>query len=145
MKGTLDEVVKRAMAVKIKVIEEDPYEQGFRAALNLGHTVGHAVELVSKFELRHGEAIAIGTVAEAKYSAWVGLAGNGLVDAVVESLKALGLPIQIPEEMPREEIIRAMRMDKKKNAKDIRFALPVEIGKVELVAVRVTDLEEVLE
>jgi shikimate kinase/3-dehydroquinate synthase len=145
VKNNLEEVVKRAMAVKIKVIEEDPYEQGFRAALNLGHTVGHAVELVSKFELRHGEAIAIGTVAEAKYSARVGLAGNGLVDAVVESLKALGLPIQIPEEMPREEIIRAMRMDKKKNAKDIRFALPVEIGKVELVAVRVTDLEEVLE
>jgi 3-dehydroquinate synthetase len=57
----------------------------------------------------------------------------------------LGLPIQIPEEMPREEIIRVMRVDKKKNAKAIRFALPVEIGKVELVAVRVTDLESVLE
>jgi 3-dehydroquinate synthetase len=126
--------------VKIKVIEEDPYEKGFRAALNLGHTVGHAVELVSKFNLRHGEAVAIGMVAEAKYSARVGLAGAGLVDVVTESLKALGLPIQIPEEMPRGEIIRAMRMDKKKNAKAIRFALPVEIGKVELV-----DLESVLE
>ncbi len=142
VKNNLEEVVKRAMAVKIKVIEEDPYEKGFRAALNLGHTVGHAVELVSKFNLRHGEAIAIGMVAEAKYSARVGLAGVGLVEAVTESLKALGLPIQIPEEMPREEIIRAMRVDKKKNAKAIRFALPVEIGKVELV--EVTDLEEVL-
>jgi 3-dehydroquinate synthase len=144
IKNNLEEVVKRAMAVKIKVIEEDPYEKGFRAALNLGHTVGHAVELVSKFKLRHGEAIAIGMVAEAKYSARVGLAGVGLVDAVTESFRALGLPIQIPEEMPREEIIRAMRVDKKKNAKTIRFALPVEIGKVELVAVRVTDLEEVI-
>jgi 3-dehydroquinate synthase len=142
VKDNLEEVIKRAMAVKIKVIEEDPYEKGFRAALNLGHTVGHAVELVSKFNLRHGEAIAIGMVAEAKYSARVGLAGVGLVEAVTESLKALGLPIQIPEEMPREEIIRAMRVDKKKNAKAIRFALPVEIGKVELV--EVTDLEEVL-
>ena len=144
VKNNLEQIVKRAMAVKIKVIEEDPYEQGFRAALNLGHTVGHAVELVSGFKLRHGEAIAIGMVAEAKYSARVGLAGVGLVEAVTESLKALGLPIQIPEEMPREEIIRAMRMDKKKNANAIRFALPVEIGKVELVAVRVDDLEEVL-
>ena len=143
VKDNLEEVVKRAMAVKIKVIEEDPYEKGFRAALNLGHTVGHAVELVSKFNLRHGEAIAIGMVAEAKYSARIGLAGVGLVDAVTESFKALGLPIQIPEEMPREEIIRAMRVDKKKNAKAIRFALPVEIGKVELVDV--TDLESVLE
>ncbi len=143
VKNNLEEVVKRAMAVKIKVIEEDPYEKGIRAALNLGHTVGHAVELVSKFKLRHGEAIAIGTVAEAKYAARVGLATVGLVEAVTESFKSLGLPVQIPEVMPREEIIRAMRVDKKKNAKAIRFALPVEIGKVELV--EVTDLESVLE
>ena len=142
VKNNLEEVIKHAMAVKIKVIEEDPYEKGIRAALNLGHTVGHAVELVSKFELRHGEAIAIGTVAEAKYAARVGLAGDGLVEAVTESFKSLGLPIQIPEAMPREEIIRAMRVDKKKNAKAIRFALPVEIGRVELV--EVTDLEEVI-
>jgi shikimate kinase/3-dehydroquinate synthase len=143
VKNNLEEVVKRAMAVKIKVIEEDPYEKGNRAALNLGHTVGHAVELVSKFNLRHGEAVAIGTVAEAKYSARMGLATAGLVEAVTESFKLLGLPVQIPEEMSREEIIRVMRVDKKKNAKAIRFALPVEIGKVELV--EVTDLESVLE
>jgi 3-dehydroquinate synthase len=143
VKDNLEEIVKRAMAVKIKVIEDDPYEKGFRAALNLGHTVGHAVELVSKFNVRHGEAVAIGLVAEAKYSVRVGLATVGLVEAVAESLSALGLPIHIPKEMPREEIIRAMRMDKKKNAKVIRFALPVEIGKVELVDVM--DLESVLE
>lgn len=143
VKANLEEVVKRAMAVKIKVIEEDPYEKGFRAALNLGHTVGHAVELVSKFELRHGEAIAIGMVAEAKYAARVGLASQSTVEAIADSLSALGLPIQIPDGMPREEIIRAMRVDKKKNAKSIRFALPVEIGKVELV--EVTDLEEVID
>jgi 3-dehydroquinate synthase len=142
VKANLEEVVKRAMAVKIKVIEDDPYEKRFRAALNLGHTVGHAVELVSKFELRHGEAIAIGMAVEAAYSARVGLATQGLVEAVQDSLKALNLPIAIPKEMPREEIIRAMRMDKKKNAKVIRFALPVEIGRVELVDV--SDLEMVI-
>jgi 3-dehydroquinate synthase len=143
VKANLEEVVKRAMAVKIKVIEDDPYEKGFRAALNLGHTVGHAVELVSGFQLRHGEAIAIGMAVEATYAARIGLAGSGVVKAVQDSLSALNLPIAIPKEMPREEIIRAMRVDKKKNAKVIRFALPVEIGKVELVDV--SDLEEVLE
>jgi len=142
VKGNLEEVVKRAMAVKIKVIEEDPYEKGFRAALNLGHTVGHAVELVSKFELRHGEAISIGMAAEARYAARVGLASSGVVEAIESTLSSLGLPIQIPAGMPREEIIRAMRVDKKKNAKSIRFALPLEIGKVELVDV--SDLEDVL-
>lgn len=142
VKSNLEDVVKRAMAVKIKIIEADPYEKGFRAALNLGHTVGHAVELVSKFNLRHGEAIAIGTVVEARYAARVGLAGQSTVEAIESTLSKLGLPTQIPDGMSRDEIIRSMRVDKKKNAKSIRFALPVEIGKVELVDV--DDLESVI-
>ncbi|HSG44313.1 MAG TPA: hypothetical protein VLA72_14280, partial [Anaerolineales bacterium] len=135
--------VKRAMAVKIKVIEEDPYEKGIRVGLNLGHTVGHAVELVSQFELRHGEAIAIGMVAEAKYAERIGVAQKGLADIVGNVLVGLGLPLEIPKSMPREEIIRAMRVDKKKTAKSIRFALPVKIGRAELV--NVDDLESVVE
>ena len=142
VKANLEEVVKRGMAVKIKVIEEDPYERGVRAALNLGHTVGHAVELVSKFELRHGEAIAMGMVTEADYAERIGLAKKGLTEIIADVLSTLGLPIAIPESMPRQEILRAMRVDKKKNAKGIRFALPVEIGKVELVDV--DDLESIL-
>jgi shikimate kinase/3-dehydroquinate synthase len=143
VKNNLEEVVKRAMAVKIKIIEEDPYEKGIRAALNLGHTVGHAIELVSKFELRHGEAVAIGMVVEAKYAEKIGKSNKGLSKVIENVLCDLGLPVDIPKELPREEIICAMRRDKKKNANAIRFALPVEIGKVELVAI--TDLEEVLE
>jgi 3-dehydroquinate synthetase len=143
VKNELEKIVKRAMAVKIGVIEDDPYEQGFRAALNLGHTVGHAVELVSKFQLRHGEAIAIGTVVEAGYAERIGLAKNGLTNLIENCLSTLGLPTEIPVELPREEILRAMRVDKKKNAKAIRFALPAEIGRVELM--EVSDLEAVLE
>ena len=143
VKDNLEEVVKRAMAVKIKIIEEDPYEKGVRASLNLGHTVGHAVELVSHFQLRHGEAVAIGIVAEAKLAERLAVAAKGLSDAVAELLSTLGLPIQIPKDLPCDELIRAMCADKKKNAKAIRFALPAEIGRVELV--NVTDLENVLE
>jgi shikimate kinase/3-dehydroquinate synthase len=143
IKANLDEIVKRAMAVKIKIIEGDPYEKGFRAALNLGHTVGHAVELVSRFELRHGEAVAIGMVVEANYAERIGIAQLGLAHDIADVLSKLELPTSIPEGMPREEIIRTMRVDKKKNASAIRFALPVEIGQVKLV--EVTDLEMVLE
>jgi 3-dehydroquinate synthase len=143
LKTDLSSMVRRAMAVKIKVIEEDPYERGVRAALNLGHTVGHAVELVSKFELRHGEAIAIGMSAEAKLAEKLGVAEAGLSDKIGDVLLGLGLPVQIPEELPRPEILRAMRVDKKKNAKAIRFALPADIGNVKLVDV--TDLEMVLD
>jgi 3-dehydroquinate synthase len=135
VKSHIEDIVKRAMAVKIKIIEEDPYEKGIRAALNLGHTVGHAVELVSQFELRHGEAIAIGMVAEAGYAERAGVARKGLADEIRTVLSGLGLPVEIPADMPRGGIINAMRADKKKNVKGIRFALPVEIGKVELVIV----------
>jgi 3-dehydroquinate synthetase len=131
------------MGVKIQVIEEDPFEKGIRATLNLGHTVGHAVELVSKFELRHGEAIAIGMVTEANYAERIGLARKGLTDEIASVLSKLGLPTSIPDGMPQDEIIRAMRVDKKKSAAAIRFALPVEIGRVELV--ELMDLEAVLD
>ena len=143
VKNNLEEIVKRSMAVKIKIIEEDPYEKGIRATLNLGHTVGHAVELVSGFKLKHGEAVAIGMVAEARYAVRVGLAASRVDEAIAGTSSALGLPIHIPKELSREEIIRAMRVDKKKNAQSIRFALPIEIGKTELVDV--DDLDKVLE
>ncbi len=142
VKNNLEDVVKRAKAVKIKIIEDDPYEKGIRATLNLGHTVGHAVELVSGFTLSHGESVAIGMAVEAAYAAKVGVASRRTVEAIESALEKLGLPTRIPEAMPREQIIRAMRVDKKKNAESIRFALPIEIGKVELVDV--VNLEEVL-
>jgi 3-dehydroquinate synthase len=142
VKGNLETIVKRALAVKIQVIEADPYEKGLRATLNLGHTVGHAVELVSRFELSHGEAVAVGMVAEARYAEKIGVARRGVADTIANTLSNLGLPTRIPEELPRVEILRAMRVDKKKNVKAIRFALPAEIGRVELVDV--TELEDVL-
>lgn len=141
--ASLEDVVKRAMAVKIRVIEQDPYEKGIRAALNLGHTVGHAVELVSRFSLRHGEAIAIGMAVEARYAAKIGLADQSVVVAIQKTLASLDLPTQIPSDLPHEELLRAMRLDKKKHAAAIRFALPAEIGRVELVDV--IDLADVLE
>jgi shikimate kinase/3-dehydroquinate synthase len=140
----LDEIVKRAMAVKIKVIEADPYESGLRAALNLGHTVGHAVELVSGFRLRHGEAVAIGMVAEAKLAERLTVAASGLAEAISKPLAALGLPVHIPKELSRGELVRVMRVDKKKADGVVYFALPVEIGKVR-VGVAVSDLELIFE
>ncbi len=142
VKQNLEEIVKRAMAVKIKIIEEDPYEKGLRAALNLGHTVGHAIELASGFELRHGEAIAIGMATESKYAERIGIARKGISDAICKVLSELGLPIEYPNNISREEIIRLMRVDKKRGAGSIRFALPVQIGRVELV--EVSDLDHVI-
>jgi len=144
LKPILPDVVRRAMAVKIRVIQEDPFERGIRAALNLGHTVGHAVELVSGFSIKHGEAVGIGMVVEARLAERLGVAGKGLSDALAETLSGLGLPVKIPAGMPQTDLIRAMRMDKKKERSIVKFALPVKIGEVK-VGVAVEDLKVVFE
>jgi 3-dehydroquinate synthetase len=82
-------------------------------------------------------------VAEARLAERLTVAGRGLSNALAETLIALGLPVEIPENMDRGELIRAMRMDKKKAAGVVRFALPVKIGEVK-VGVEVENLEDVL-
>ncbi len=130
--GSLDEMIRRAMAVKIRVIEKDPYEKGIRTALNLGHTVGHGVELVSGFKVRHGEAVAIGMVVEAQMAEDIGLAQAGLADEIAAVLKTLGLPTEIPDELDRAAIVTAMLRDKKKADGIVRFALPTKVGEAQV-------------
>jgi shikimate kinase/3-dehydroquinate synthase len=125
------ELVRRAVAVKVRVIQEDPYEQGRRAALNLGHTVGHAVEAASGFTLRHGEAVAIGMVAEARLAERMGLAEPGLAETFAGALAALGLPVEIPGHLDRTMIRQLIEVDKKRAAGSVRFALPIQIGEVQ--------------
>jgi 3-dehydroquinate synthase len=141
----LPQVARWAIGVKVRVIEQDPYEQGLRATLNLGHTIGHAVELASGFELRHGEAIAIGLVAEARLAEKLGLteATAGLSARITAVLRGLGLPTEIPADLPVPVMLQAMRLDKKKERQVVKFALPVQVGEVR-VGVEVTDLEGVL-
>jgi 3-dehydroquinate synthase len=127
-----DEIVRRSMAVKIHIIQEDPYEGGRRSALNLGHTIGHAVELVSGFRLRHGEAVAIGMVAEARLAEQMGIASaqSDLAICIATALQAIGLPTEIPSHLDRDAIQRAILVDKKRAGGKVRFALPVKIGEV---------------
>jgi 3-dehydroquinate synthase len=132
VRAHLDEIVRRSMAVKVAIIEEDPYERGRRAALNLGHTIGHAVELVSGFRLRHGEAVSIGMVAEARLAEAKGIAKSGLAADLAGVLQGLGLPVEIPAELDREAILAAMQRDKKRISGSVRFALPAGIGDVRI-------------
>ncbi len=129
-RAALTAAVARAMAVKIRIIEADPYEGGRRAALNLGHTIGHGVEAASGFRLRHGEAVAIGMVAEARLAARLGLAAPALADEIAAALQTWRLPTTIPADLSAEAIWQAMRHDKKKAAGHLRFALPVRVGEV---------------
>ena len=132
MAAIVPEIVRRGMAVKVRVIEDDPFEQGQRAALNLGHTIGHAIELASGFRLRHGEAVAIGMVVEARMAEEMGLAEAGLSETIAGLLADAGLPTEIPADLATDEILGAMQLDKKRAGSKVRFALPVRIGKVKV-------------
>ncbi len=137
--------VARAMAVKVRTICEDPYEKGVRAALNLGHTIGHGVEQAMHFSISHGEAVAIGMVAEARIAEAMGLAEKGLSDRLAEVLSGLGLPITPPPGLDRNACLQAIRLDKKRAAGTVRFALPIRIGTVKTgVEVPTALLERVL-
>lgn len=136
-----DAIVRRAMAVKVNVVEEDPYEKGQRQALNLGHTIGHAVEFASGFTLRHGEAVAIGMVAEARLAEEMGLAESGLANEIAAVLCALGLPTEVPPDLDRTCMCRALERDKKKSGGVVRYALPVRVGEVR-VGVGIKDVRQ---
>lgn len=122
-------VIRRALAVKIAVVEEDPLEQGRRAVLNLGHTVGHALERLSGYALRHGEAVSVGLVAEARLAVLLGYCGPALPDRLAALLDRLGLPTRLGEVEP-EAVWEAMQTDKKRQARRLRFALPRRPGDV---------------
>jgi 3-dehydroquinate synthase len=120
-------LIARAVRVKIEIVQRDPYEQGERAHLNLGHTFGHAIETVSGYSIAHGEAVAVGLVAAAHLSEAVGLAEAGLVDRVRGWVRSAGLPESMGGLDP-EAVYAAMGTDKKKQAGRLRFVLLRDIG-----------------
>jgi 3-dehydroquinate synthase len=126
--------IARALRVKIEVVEQDPYERGRRAVLNLGHTVGHAVEKLSGFELRHGEAVSIGMVAAARIAVRLGRAEQELAERIEAALSAWHLPVRctVPGQVPLQEsqIWQAMAHDKKRRGDALRWILPLAIGHV---------------
>ncbi|HEX7555238.1 MAG TPA: 3-dehydroquinate synthase, partial [Leptolinea sp.] len=123
-----ESMVCRAMAVKIRVIEQDPFEQNIRAVLNAGHTIGHAVELTSGYQFSHGEAISIGLVVETRMAEELGIARRGLGDEIAAVLAGMGLPTHIPAGFDQAAIETAIFRDKKRAGGTVNFALPVEIG-----------------
>jgi 3-dehydroquinate synthetase len=118
--------------VKVRVVEEDPLERGRREVLNLGHTFGHAIEKVSEFGVRHGEAVAVGLVASAHLAAGMSRAAPALAERIARLLEGLGLPSSLPELDPAQ-VHRAMIHDKKRRGRTLRFVIPERVGRVAVV------------
>src|SRR5690606_2214330 len=105
-------LIQRSVQIKAAVVGEDEREGGLRKTLNFGHTVGHAVEALSRFHLLHGEAVAIGMVVEAAIGEAFGVTEGGTADRIRDVCGRLGLPTAVPDALPGEGILALTRVDK---------------------------------
>jgi 3-dehydroquinate synthase len=128
----LQACVAGCMRVKGGLVGRDPWDLGDRQLLNLGHTLGHALEAESGFGLSHGEAVSLGLLAAIRLAIGRGLAGGELLGRTRRLLSACGLPIRAPAYEP-EELRARLGLDKKRTAGRLRFILPAGIGRVAAV------------
>jgi len=128
----LGEVVARCCKIKAEVVGEDEMERGLRAILNFGHTVGHALEAISHYgKYLHGEAISIGQVVAAKISSELNGLSQADAERIANLLERAGLPVSLRlSSTQRQNLLNAMRLDKKVSGGDIKFVLANRIGKV---------------
>lgn len=121
-------LIVRSVEIKAEIVSRDEREEGLRKTLNFGHTIGHAIELVSGYSLLHGEAVAIGMALEGRLAEQIGVAEAGTAATIVKALQSAGLPTDLPTGFQPEEVIEAMKADKKGKSGKTRFALPLRVG-----------------
>ena len=139
---SLAALIDDAVRVKVDVVQADPFERGVRAHLNLGHTFAHAIEFVSGFGVRHGEAVAMGLVAASYLAQALGVASEDVLTRVEYLLRRLGLPTRLPNDpaMTADALVAAMGSDKKRRDGRLRFVLPRAIGVVTVIDDATPDL-----
>ena len=114
--------------IKAAVVAEDEREGGLRMILNYGHTIGHAVEAASSYEIIHGLAVAIGMVAAARLSVMRGTLSGKENERIYSVISAYGMPVAVPGHLNRKVIKRYLKTDKKSVGGTIHYVLPDSIG-----------------
>ncbi len=123
-------IVSESAKIKAKVVEKDEREAGLRMILNFGHTVGHAIESLTRYRAyNHGEAVSIGMVAAARIASRLRLLETDVVDRLKALLDKLGLPTEI-DSLPVDKIVAALSIDKKVIGGKVNFVLPEKLAKV---------------
>lgn len=125
-----EHIAKENCKIKYKVVMQDECESGLREVLNLGHTVGRAIETVSNYELLHGEALSIGLVAEVKLAERLGYMTSSEAEIVISLLSKANLPTEIPDYIDREALVKKLYTDKKVKNGQLRFVIQKGIGDV---------------
>jgi shikimate kinase/3-dehydroquinate synthase len=140
----LREVIERSIAYKAAIVGRDEREQtGHRALLNLGHTLGHAIESASQGGLLHGEAVGLGLIAACRVSAALGLADPALETEVASALATSGLPHELTPWL-RDDVLARVQVDKKRIGANLRFLALRGVGACEPVEIAVTELGRIL-
>jgi 3-dehydroquinate synthase len=123
----IEDMVPETARIKAEIVEKDEKEEGLREILNYGHTIGHAIEAVSGFELKHGQAVAIGMIAAARISSLMGILEESEVARLEVLIRRAGLPVAMSG-LDKEKVMEAMQHDKKVRQNKIRFVLLKSIG-----------------
>jgi 3-dehydroquinate synthase len=123
-------LVQRSIEIKAAVVSADPHERGARASLNFGHTIAHAIERLTNFGVPHGQAVAMGMVAEARIGETEGVTEAGTALRLAHSLGGLGLPDRPPSVLDPAALMAATLSDKKARAARVRWALIARIGEI---------------
>ncbi len=127
----LSEIIARSCEIKADVVRQDETEQGLRAILNFGHTLGHALEAITNYRrYKHGEAIAIGMVAESRIGECIGQTSPDVTNALIHTLERAHLPTAFPSDITLEQILQVAQRDKKTIGGHLSFVLPLRIGEV---------------
>ncbi len=123
-------LIARCCEIKAWVVEQDEREGGLRRILNFGHTIGHAVEAASNFQLIHGKAVAVGMCAVAQLAVKTGCLSEEDAQAIQDLIAQYDLPTSIPAELDRKVIKKYLLNDKKTVAGRVFYVLPEAVGKV---------------
>jgi 3-dehydroquinate synthase len=139
--ASLPSIVTAAVAVKAAVVGEDEREGGRRAILNFGHTVGHALEAASGYELLHGEAVSLGMVAALALGEARGVTPPGLRQRAQALLARLSLPVDVKARLS-PEVLGRIEVDKKRRTDSVRFVLVARPGDASLCDIPIEDLKQ---
>lgn len=130
------DLIPRNCRFKARIVEQDEKESGLRAILNFGHTVGHTIESLTGYtRYLHGEAVAVGMLAEIAVGIKMGISSDDLFEQVLDLLRRADYPLDIPD-IPGERIVEAMYHDKKTEQRTIRMVIPKQVGQVEVRAIK---------
>jgi 3-dehydroquinate synthase len=129
-RGLLTQVIATSCAIKAKVVEKDERENDYRAVLNFGHTIGHALEAATHYEkYLHGEAVGIGMAQAAVISVQQGFCDQRSLERIRKLIEKAGLPLEIPRDVSMQALVQGMEVDKKSAGGKIKFVMCTGIGK----------------